>query len=323
VERGDHMSSSSAVDAFPGFVALDALSVLEGERPGTSVQLTEAYLSGQQRMLEAVDRPDVTDDRVDACRESRRVWGDLHVDIGSCTEGNLREASTRLRDLLRGLPEVRYLRGRYPETCFVVPEWLRTPGEIRYGARVYFFADEAPTPDEVLDRNIRAVLDESQGAFDRYLGSLHGYPECCVEYYAEARQSPDVESPEAGSVAALAAFVDEERVREGAPSSSSVAEILPGFFERPQSYAFFAHAFYPEPACDAARRTGVSIYETLVESLPEPLVRDYFRFNFGWSYLLERSARRRVGRAPEPGAFGREHALLYLPLQILLETGIY
>ncbi|OYR50265.1 hypothetical protein DJ73_16425 [Halorubrum sp. Ea1] len=323
MERGDHMSSPSAVDAFPGFVALDALAVLEGERPGASVQLTEGYLHGQQRMLEAIDRPDVTDDRVDTCQESRRIWGDLHVDIGSRTEGNLQEASTRLRDLLRGLPEVRYLRDRYPETCFVVPEWLRTPGEVQYGARVYFFADEAPAPDEILDRNIRAVLDESPGAFDRYLGSLHGYPECCVDYYAGAKRSPAAESPEARSIAPLADIVDEERVHGGAPSSSSVTEILPGFFERPQSYAFFAHAFYPEPECDAARRTGISIYETLAESLPESLVRDYFRVNFGWSYLLERSARRRVDCVPEPGAFGREHALLYLPLQILLETGVY
>ena len=317
------MSSPSAVDGFPGFTALDALAVLEGERPGASVRLTEGYLNGQLRMLEAVDRPDVTDGRVNVCRESRRIWEDLHVDIGSCTEGNLREASTRLRDLLCGLPEVRFLRDRYPETCFVVPEWLRTPGEIRYGARVYFFADEAPTPDEVLDRNVRAVLDESQGAFDRYLGSLHGYPECCVDYYAEATRSPEVESPESRSIAPLADMVNEERITGAASSSSSVAEILPGFFERPESYAFFAHAFYPEPGCDAAQRTGVSIYETLAERLPEPLVRDYFRFNFGWSYLLERSARRRVDCVPEPGAFGREHALLYLPLQILLETGIY
>lgn len=317
------MSSPSAVDELPAFTALDALTVLEGERPGASVQLTQGYLRGQQRMLEAINRPDVTDGRVDICRESRRIWGDLHVDIGSRTEGNLREASTRLRDLLGGLPEVRYLRDRYPGTCFVVPEWLRTPGEVRYGARVYFFADEAPAPDEILDRNIRAVLNESQGAFDRYLGSLHGYPECCVDYYAEATRSPAAESPEARSIAPLADIVDEERVHGAAPSSSSVSEILPGFFERPQSYAFFAHAFYPEPECDAARRTGVSIYETLAERLPEPLVLDYFRFNFGWSYLLENAARRRVDVVPEPGAFGREHALFYLPLRMLLGTGSY
>jgi len=317
------MSSPTAVNAFPGFAALDALAVLEGERPGASVQLTEGYLNGQQRTLEAIDRPRLTDGRLEICRESRRIWGDLHVDVGSLTEGNLRDASTRLRDLLRGLPEVRYFRDRYPETCFVVPEWLRTPGEIRYGARVYFFADEAPTPEEVLDRNVRAVLDESQGAFDRYLGSLHGYPECCVDYYAEATHSPDVESPESRSIDPLADIVHEELIDEGTPSSSPINEVLPGFFEHPQSYAFFAHAFYPEAECETARRTGVSICESLARSLPESLVRDYFRFNFGQSYLLARSARRRSDTVPEPGAFGREHALLYLPLQILLETGIY
>lgn len=317
------MSSHSAVDGLPGFAALDAQTVLEGERPGASLQLTEGYLSGQRRVLEAVDLPGSADERIEVCRESRRIWGDVHVDIGSCTERNLREASTRLCELLRGLPEVRYLKAQYPETCFVLPEWLRTPDEIQYGARVYFFADESPTPDEVLERNIRAVLDESQAAFDRYQGSLYGYPECCVDHYAETTRAPDRDTPESRSIAPLEDLVNEDRIERGSPRSSSITEILPGFFEEPHAYAFFAHAFYPEPGCEAARRTGVSIYEALAESLPESLVRDYLRFTFGWSYLLAGSARQRSDTVPEPGAFGREHALLYLPLRVLLGTALY
>lgn len=317
------MASLADVYALPGFAAIDALTVLKGERPGVSFQLTEGYLIGQRKTLEAVDLPGSADERIEICRKSRRIWEDVHVDIGSCTEQNLWEASTRLRELLRGLPEVRYLKEQYPETCFVVPEWLRTPSEIQYGARVYFFADEAPTPDEVLERNIRAVLDESQETFERYQGSLHGYPECCVDYYVETARGPDGDSPESRSIAPLADVVNEDRIERGSLRSSSFDELLPGFFDDPHSYAFFAHAFYPEPGCETARRTGVSIYETLTESLPESLVRDYFRFNFGWSYLLSRSVRRRSDTVPEPGAFGREHALLYLPLQVLLGTSPY
>lgn len=312
------MASLADVHALPGFVAIDALTVLKGERPGASLQLTDGYLAGQRTVLEAVDLPGSADERIEICRESRRILEDIHIDIGSLTEQNLWEASIRFRRLLRQLPEVRYLKRHYPETCFVVPEWLRTPSEVQYGTRVYFFADDAPEPKSVLEENIRAVLDDSQGSFERYQGSLHGYPECCIDYYQEATRSPDAAPPESRSIAPLDEHVREDRLERGSPLSSSFDETLQGFFNDPQSYAFFAHEFYPEPGCETARQNGVEIYETLAEILPESVVRDYFRFNFGWSYLMARAVRR-DDETPEPGRFGREHALLYLPLRSALD----
>ncbi|MFO8114271.1 MAG: hypothetical protein R6U01_02740 [Halorubrum sp.] len=312
------MASHSDVHALPGFVAMDALSVLRGGRRGASVQITDGYLAGQRTVLEAVDPPISTDDRSAICRESRRICEDIHIDIDTLTEGNLREASVRFRRLLQRLPEVSYLERHYPETCFVVPEWVRTPGEVRYGARVYFFADDAPDPESVMDENIRAVTDESPESFERYQGSLHGYPECCIDFYAGATRSPETD-PESQSIAPLEERVRDDRLERGSPLSWSFDEVLRGFFDDPQSYAFFAHEFYPEPGCETARRRGVEIYETLAGALPEPLVRDYFRFNFGWSYLMAKAVRDGADETPEPGRFGREHALLYLPLRIVLE----
>lgn len=312
------MTSPTDVHALPGFVAIDALSVLTGGRRGASVQLTSGYLVGQQRVLEAVDLPQSADDRRAICRESQRIWEDINIDLGTLNERTLWEASVRFQRLLRQLPEVRYLKRHYPETCFVVPQWLRTPSEVRYGARVYFFDDDAPGPESVLEENIQAVLADSQESFERYQGSLHGYPECCIDYYVGSTRSPDTDSPESRSIAPFDEHVCTDPLDSGSPLSSSFDEILHGFLTNPQSYAFFAHEFYPEPGCETARRKGVDIYERLTEVLPESVVRDYVRFNFGWSYLMARAVRNRATKTPEPGRFGREHALLYLPLRIVL-----
>lgn len=316
------MVSPSDVHALPGFTAIDALAVLKNGRHGASVQITDSYFDGQQNVLEA-EAPGLPEERVQVARTSQELWDEIHIDFESLTERNLRDASDRFRDILQRLPEIQYLKRNYPETCFVVPEWLRTPGRVKYGARVYFFADDAPSPEDVIRRNIEATVNDTREEFERYQGRLHGYPECCIEYFQGASRTAGEDPPEYRSIAPLEDRVNERPLQQGTTPSTSLDEILPDFFDTPHGYAFFAHEFYPEPGCETARKKGVTIYELLVEILPESLVRDYFRVNFGWSYLMAESVRTQKSGTPKPGSFGREHLLSYLPLGVLLRRSRY
>lgn len=309
------MPSTSDVRALPGFNAIDALTVLANERRCASIQITDTYFDRQQEALRDVGFQKELESRRQVSQESRDVWTEITVDFESLTRRNLREASERLRTILQRLPEVQYLKRSYPETCFVVPEWLRTPSRVKYGARVYFFADESPSPRQIIEKNVEATVNETREEFERYQGNLHGYPDCCIEYYQESTRT-DGSSPEYRSIEPLEKCVNDQALRR--ESASSLDDVLPKFFENPHSYAFFAHELYPEPECASVRERGVTIYETLTDLLPEQLVRDYFRVNFGWSYLMAQSVRDRSDDTPGPGSFGREHLLVYLPLQVLL-----
>jgi hypothetical protein len=303
------MARLTDVNALPSILAMDALTVLEGDRRGASLQLTDRYFRLQAAALQGMDGSEFFENRLDIVRESRDVWDEIYVDFPSLTTEHLRTASERLRNVLERLPEVQYLRRNYPATSYVVPEWMRLDGEVKYGARVYFFGDDPPEREEIVARNVEATVDDARGDFDAYQGRLHGYPDCCIEFFREGDRFDGEESLEARSLGAFDDAIDEERLREGSVATAPIGELLDGFFESPQAYAFFAHEFYPEPGCETARKRGEAIHDTLTEHLPEPLVRDYFRVNFGWSLL-------NAGVVTGPDAFGREHLLSQLPLQV-------
>ena len=297
----------------PTFVALDAASVLESSRRGASVQLDDAYYGTTLSVLD--DGPDHEDgdgtstDRVETLQRSRERWRNDRPEVASGTETALRRASDELRALVDDLPEVEFLRSNYPGTCFGVPEWLRSGDQIQYGVRVYFFADDAPSPGDVVDRNVTDAVGNRQRAFEAYKGRLHGYPECCVAAFGDRR--PDAPAPEWRSVAPLSDRIDDENLG----TDASVEAVVPGFFDDGAGDAFFAREFFPEPDCDAAQTLGREIREALGAATNETLARDYFRCNYLHDYVLTRSLLGgRAGRRPPPGALGREHRYQFLPL---------
>lgn len=299
-------------------MALDALIVLHGERRAASVVPNDPYFHGQSEVLKNADEPPLRHRRR-IVEESRQIYDDIYVEFDSLTEEALWDASNQLGELLQQLPEVRYLQQEFPGTCLAVPEWLRTRGEVKYGARVYFFADDGPSAEEILQRNIEAVLDDDQTAFEAYQGMLHGYPECCIETY-QSRQSEE-QSPEWRSVEPLADRVTDD---DFSPSAGNrIDKYFDDLFGTPDVYAFFTREFFPEPGCSTARAKGVEIYDALEGVLPETLVRDYFRFNFGYSYLEARSMEDGERELPTPGALGQEHLYFYLPLETMLELSRY
>jgi hypothetical protein len=307
------MARKTDVNALPGILAMDGLTVLEGQRRGTSLQLTDRYFRTQEAALQAIEGSEFVENRCRTVRKSRDIWDDIHVDFPSLTKENLHTASTRLRNIFDQLPEVQYLQRNYPETCYVVPEWMRIDGEVKYGARVYFFGNDPSDRDELVKRNVEATVNGNRDDFERYQGRIHGYPDCCIEFFREGDRISGRESPEARSLAALDDIIDddiEECARGGSIANIPISELLPRFFESPHSYAFFTHGFYPGPDCETARKNGIDIYETLTETLPQPLVEDFFRVNFGLSFL-------KAGFGPNTTAFGRAHRLSFLPLQIL------
>lgn len=135
------MSSSvrNCVGSLPTFAALDSYAVLKQERWGASIQVDESYFHGQMKAIDAIDSSDLTKRR-EIATQSYNLIDNVHIDIDSFTEDNLQTASTRFRGILQQMPEVQYLKHNFPETCFVVPEWLRTQGRVKYGARIYFFS---------------------------------------------------------------------------------------------------------------------------------------------------------------------------------------
>ncbi|SDX65477.1 hypothetical protein SAMN05216564_1011 [Halopenitus persicus] len=216
---------------------------------------------------------------------------------------------------------MQYLKQQFPGTCFVLPEWLRTPERVNYGARIYFFREnDAPAPGDVLDRNIDAVVSDDRAAFERYQGVLHGYPECCIEFFSEYERGAKA-APELEAVEPIVEYIDTEALPTDETPPPSIGSIIDGIFETPHVYAFFAREFFPEPSCEQARRRGTAIYDSLCDSYPLPIVKDYFRINAGWSYLMAKATTAEVKSAtrPTPGSIGQEHLLFFLPLAVTMQ----
>jgi hypothetical protein len=314
------VTDPSDVRGLPGLVALDAFAVLDGRRRGSSVQLDETYFDGQLAATRTYGADDAFESRRRIVRESKRVYDETRIEIDSITETNLMDASEQFRGILRQLPEIELLRQGFPGTCFVVPEWLRRPTGVEFGARVYFFRDgDAPDPDEVIRENVAAVVSDDRPAFERYQGRLHGYPACCIEYFHERDDDPP---PEWRAMEPLLDCIDEDALR-GDAEPASVEAVLGDPFAHEHVHAFFAREFFPEPGCETARDRGRDVRDGLAAAFPPTLVRDYFRINVGWNYLVARAVREGGGGRPEPGALGPEHRLFYLPLAAVLSVDRY
>lgn len=308
-------SATNSVDGLPTFAALDSYAVLKQERRGASIQVDESYFRGQMKVMDAIDSVDLTKRR-EIVTQSHNLYDTIDIDLDSLTEENLQTASTRFRQILQQMPEVQYLTHNFPETCFIVPEWMRTQKRVNYGARIYFFReDSAPDPDEIIQRNIEAVMDNNQNDFEQYQGRLHGYPDCCIDYFSSYNRQRDA-APEVDAIKPLTDSINDDATQGGSNSSTSIDELFDGIFEIPDVYAFFAREFYPELECNQARHQGISIYDVLCDRYPEELVKDYFRINIGWSYQMARNMSTLIEESskPSPGSFGHEHLLFYLPL---------
>lgn len=314
------MADSDAITLLPAFTALDAALVTRGEKRGASLQLNETYFTGQLQVLRTIDESKGIEARIRALRQSAAVYEDVDVEFESLTRDTLLTASRRLRDLFGQLPEVTALRTAFPGTCFVVPEWLQAEGTIRYGARVYFFHDAAPDPERIVRSNIDAVLERERESFDRYRGRLHGYPDCCIEFFHDRTSGSP---PEMRSVEPYDACIDDRRLDAESSGSRSIDRVVSGFLETDGHSAFFARAFYPEPNCDAARTRGASIRSALLETYPERLVDDFFRLNFGICYCRAKGVIEGAKSHPKSGCLGREHRCWYLPLRVLLSLSRY
>jgi len=225
------MASQAAVERLPTFVALEALSVLEGERDGASVPFDATYFDGVGRATQAT--PDETsavdpDTRLQQVQKSRLALNTTSVALDAFEREEVLAASDDLRETAEQLPEVEFLRAAFPGEVVVVPEWLRTGRMADWGMRAYFFREgEAPSADEIVERNVEAEVEGNRAAFERYQGDLHGYPECCIEaFHDRAQDRPD---PEWRSVESLADEFRDEALRRG--QNVSIDDVLPDFFE--------------------------------------------------------------------------------------------
>ncbi|MFB6096073.1 MAG: hypothetical protein ABEJ74_01635 [Haloferacaceae archaeon] len=319
------MALPAELGSLPGFAGIDACTVLRGERPGASVQLDDTYFEGQLLALDGVDGT-AAEKRRSILRNSRDLYDDIHIDIGELTERSLLEASERYWRTLRQVPEITYLEQNFPETVTVAPEWLRIGGELKYGARVYFFGPDGPDALTVVRKNVEAVLADEPATFERYQGGLHGYPDCCVDFFHER----DAETaPEWRSVEPYADRVDDAALERG--PDARLDDIVAGLDDAFATgdgedfpvESFFAREFFPEPGCERARERGRRVRDCLTDVFPDALVRDYFGLAFGFSYLSATAVREGGDRRPSPGAFGREHRLFYLPLGYLQRLDQY
>lgn len=311
-----------AVAGLPTFAALDAYAVLAGHRRGTSIQVDSTYFDGQTTVMDAVEGAALLSDRREIAVQSRQVIDQIQVEFDELTEQTLWTASERLVEIYQQLPELQYLDDQFPETCFVVPEWIRTTAGVRYGARIYFFAGDAPDPTEIVRTNIQALIEESDGEFEAHLGRLHGYPDCCLDYFATFDRQGT--APELESIASIEESIHDDTLGQD-PLSTAVETATDGLFETERAYAFFTREFFPEPGCDRARTLGRDIFEDIRDTYGETLARDFIRLNAGWSYLMAQgvAAETDTPSRPAPGTLGREHLLFYLPLSVTTSFSRY
>lgn len=320
------MDHQRAITTLPTFTALDSSTVLAGHRRGTSIQLDETYFSGQLRATDAFDEiPEASANtsrkqRLHDLRESRDIYRGIEVNVDPVTEESLWNASTQFRRELQSITEIGYLKRQFPGQCFVVPEWLRTEDRLHYGARVYFFQDDdSTTPEDVMRKNINAILRDSFQEFERYQGRLHGYRDCCIDFYHE--RSSNAPSPEWRSIEPFADRINDEAL--GGDISVSIDDVLPQFSGWDDRCVFFAREFFPEPGCETALTQGEAIFASLSSEYLTPLVEDYFRLNFGYNFLVARAVHTGGTHRPDPGELGEEHLMFYLPLRELLTISRY
>jgi hypothetical protein len=320
------MDYQRATITLPTFTALDSSTVLAGHRRGTSIQLDETYFSGQLRSREVfgdtLEASENTSDkeRLHDLRKSRDIYRGIEVNVDSFSEESLWNASTQFRRNLQNIPEIDYLKRQFPGQSFVVPEWLRTEDRLHYGARVYFFQDDdSTTPEDVMRENINAILRDSFQEFERYQGRLHGYPDCCIDFYHE--RSSNAASPEWRSIEPFTDRINDEALGNGI--SVSIDDVLPQFVDWNDRYAFFAREFFPEPGCETARMKGQAIYDELLSEVSTQLIEDYFGLTFGYNYLVARAVHTGGSHRPTPGVLGREHLLFYLPLRDVFTISRY
>ncbi|MGN8216242.1 hypothetical protein [Halococcus salifodinae] len=311
------MENPDAMKQLPTVVALESLPVLASEKRGASIQINDRYLQNRISVLNALDE-ERFNDRIEMLHESRRILDVDEISVEAVEVPELREAADDLRETYSEIPEVDFLQKTYPGDCIVVPEFLRVDNRIDFGVRLFFFREnDAPEPTEISHKNVRSVVNDEKNTFDRYIGSLHGYPECCVTPFIE--RSTDQRSPETRSVAPLEPHIRTNLIESS--SDVSINEIAPTFFETEHAYSFFARKFYPEPHCQTAQSRGKAIFEELMGSLNESLVRDYFRLNGLLDYTI--SQKNSEDETPAVGSLGVEHIYFYLPLIATLGSSRY
>lgn len=314
------MTIPTGLRSLPAYLALGAAGVLKGHKRSESVQLDKTYFTGHITVLEGLSDSAGLEHRIRTLRESFEQYNDLRIESEAITRDTLWDESERFLDVLDDLPETRYLRDKFPGECVVVPEWDPAPMGVRYGPRLYFFGEgDAPPPGEIIERNIDAVVNDDRERFERYQGHLHGYPECCIDFFHSRTPTAP---PETRSVEPLQGYVADNAL-DADPRDATLDERFPDLLTDEAAYAFFAWEFYPEPKCDQARAMGQAIYDDLSKALPEELVKDYFRLNFGYSYVMAERLGQVGAKRPPPGALGREHLTFYLPLSGLLSLPRY
>lgn len=176
----------------------------------------------------------------------------------------------------------------------------------------FFREDSAPAPDEIIQRNIEAIMDDKRDDFAQYQGRLHGYPDCCIEYFSSYNRTRDA-APEVEAVEPLTNAINNDIIQDDSNSSTSIEEFFEEIFEIPDIYAFFAREFYPEPGCNQARQQGISIYDVLCDGCPEELVNDFFKVNVGGVIKWHITFHPRL-------KYRRNHHLIYLVMNIFYFT---
>lgn len=302
------------MEQLPAFIVYETMPVLTGDRRGASTQLGPSYFESMESVLGSLKSPDAEtaiDNRLTALERSRERFDDLTVDVDSMTVTALIDASLEVHETIRRMPEIHLLRAGYPGSMVAVPEWLRSDDELNYGIRLYWFrSDDAPEPKRIVRHNVEGVIHGHQREFERFSGQLHGYPQCCVDFYARREGTP----PEWESVRPVAEQFDLPLSFD--PTSEPLDDALPSTLELDGGYGFFAREFFPEPSCDVAIARGQRISEVLEERFDRRSARDYFRLNFLFGFLEARNMVRGVQRRPTVADLGREAAAFYLPYAV-------
>ena len=298
----------TSIDGLPGYVALEALPVASDVKPGASIQIDNSYFSIRLGALDRINAEGRVDDRVEMVRDSYAALNRADISVGGFDENEIHDASLDLMESYRNVPEIERITRSFPGNSFVVPEWIRGDGYLDYGARIYFVGNDSIDEEDVLEVNIEAVVEKDRERFERYQGEIHGYPDCCIDYFHER----DDTSPERRSV---------EQIDLGAEQQTDPDEptisIPDSYFEMDSSYRFFSKEFFPEPGCSEATQKGRKIYDYLDRKLPTGLVRDYFKTNYLYGRKVAELVETKGERRPGPSKMNDTFTELYLPLKLV------